>query len=110
MYRLGKVTTIIALLLGACSQDVPVNKETLRGLLVDAMRLEASQQVAYNYLLLPDSLWEQQYAFVLKKHGVEKVDFIETMEYYKQHGKEFADLMSEVVVCLENENNKEFKR
>lgn len=110
MYRFGKVTTFLVILLGACSRDLPVDKETMHGLLVDAMRLEASQQVAYHYLLLPDSIWEQQYAFVLKKHGVEKVDFIETMEYYKQHGKEFAALMTEVVLRLESENNKDFKR
>ena len=79
-------------------------------LLTDAMRLEASQQVAYNYMLLPDSIWKEQYAFLLKKHRVSQEDFESTMEYYKRNGKEFATLMEEVIVVLEAESNKEFKR
>lgn len=110
MFRLGKVTILIALLLGSCSKEVPLDRTTTVMLLADAMRLEASQQVAYNYMLLPDSIWTKQYDFVLKKHGVTPGDFETTMEYYKRHGKEFSSVMQEVVAILEEESNKEFRR
>lgn len=110
MFRLVKVTILIALLLGSCSKDLPINRETTVLILTDAMRLEASQQVAYNYMLLPDSIWELQYDFILAKHKVSSADFENTMEYYKQHGKEFANIMTDVVAVLEEESNKEFKR
>jgi len=32
------------------------------------------------------------------------------MEYYKSHAKEFSSLMEEVVVVLDEEDNKEFRR
>jgi hypothetical protein len=110
MFRLGKVTILIALLLGSCSKDLPINRETTVLILTDAMRLEASQQVAYNYMLLPDSIWKLQYDFILAKYQVSAADFENTMEYYKQHGKEFANIMTDVVAVLEEESNKEFKR
>ena len=110
MFRLGKVTILMALLLGSCSKEVPLDRTTTVMLLADAMRLEASQQVAYNYMLLPDSIWTKQYDFVLKKHGVTPGDFETTMEYYKRHGKEFSSVMQEVVAILEEESNKEFRR
>ena len=110
MIRFGKVTILMALLLGSCSQELPINKETTVLLLTDAMRLEASQQVAYNYMLLPDSIWKQHYSFLLQKYHVSNENFENTMEYYKRNGKEFAALMEEVIVVLEAESNKEFKR
>ncbi len=110
MIRLGKVTILIALLLGSCSNDLPINRETTVLIITDAMRLEASQQVAYNYMLLPDSIWKLQYDFILAKHQVSSADFENTMEYYKQHGKEFANIMTDVVAVLEEESNKDFKR
>ncbi len=110
MFRLGKVTILIALLLGSCSKELPIDKDKTVLVLADAMRLEASQQVAYNYMLLSDSVWTLQYDFLLKKHGVSNTDFEETMAYYKRHGKEFAALMEEVVSILEKESTKEFER
>lgn len=110
MFRLGKVTILMALLLGSCSKEIPLDRNTTVMLLADAMRLEASQQVAYNYMLLPDSIWTRQYDFILKKHGVTQSDFEITMEYYKRHGAEFSGVMEEVVAILEEESNKEFRR
>jgi hypothetical protein len=39
----------ILLWFSSCSKNLPVKDEKLVEILADAMRLEASQQVAYNY-------------------------------------------------------------
>jgi hypothetical protein len=110
MFSLNKVTILCLILLMSCQTKTPLTREQTMLVLTDAMRLEASQQVAYNYLLLPDSIWQKQYDFVLKKHGISEQDFETTLLYYKQHGQEFADLMSDVVEILDAESKQEFIR
>lgn len=110
MQLAGKLLIFGALVLCSCGENPTLTREKMIVVMADAMRLEASQQVAYNYLPLSDSIWEENYAYLLKKHKVGKVDFEETMEYYKAHAKEFSSLMEEVVAVLDEEDNKEFRR
>lgn len=110
MFSWNKVTILALILLASCGDKTPIQREKTVEVLTDAMRLEASQQVAYNYLLLPDSIWEKQYGFLLKKHQISPKEFEETLEYYKSHGKEFAEIMGEVVAILEKESNQEYVR
>lgn len=110
MFGYRKITLLLSILLGACTQETPLTKEKTVLILADAMRLEATQQVAYNYMVIPDSLWKQHYDFLLKKHQVSPKDFEKTMEELKQNGKLFADVMNEVVQILEEEHDKKFRR
>jgi hypothetical protein len=98
------------LLLSACNNKTPLSKEKTVAILADAMRMEATQQVQYNYMVLPDSLWKINYDFLLEKHQVSQADFKTTISYYKQEGKLFAEIMKEVVQILEEENDKNYRR
>lgn len=100
----------ILLLFSSCSESRPVEDEKLIEILADAMRLEASQQVAYNYLTMPDTAWDKGYAFVLKKHNVSPADFEKTMDYYQKNAQEFSDLMGKVVEVLNKEELKDYRR
>ena|SRR6056300_358495 len=106
----SKLLIFGALVLFSCGENPALTREKMVVVMADAMRLEASQQVAYNYLPLPDSIWVQNYAYLLQKHKVTKAEFEETIEYYKAHAKEFSSLMEEVVALLDEEDNKEFRR
>lgn len=110
MQLASKILIFSALVIFSCGENPVLTREKMIVIMADAMRLEASQQVAYNYLPLSDSTWEENYAYLLKKHKVSKFEFDETMEYYKTHAKEFSSLMEEVVVVLDEEDNKEFRR
>lgn len=100
----------ILLCFSSCGKNLPLSEGQTVEILADAMRLEASQQVAYNYLTLPDSAWDRGYDFLLKKHKVNPKDFEETMNYYQQNAQEFADLMSKVVDVLNKEELKDYRR
>lgn len=89
---------------------MPIQDDKLVEILADAMRLEASQQVAYNYLTMPDSAWDKGYSFILKKHNVDSLEFEETMNYYQRNAQEFADIMSKVVDVLNKEELKQYRR
>jgi hypothetical protein len=110
MQLAGKILIFGALVIYSCGENPTLTREKMITVMADAMRIEASQQVAYNYLPLSDSIWGENYAYLLKKHKVTKVEFEETMEYYKTHAKEFSSLMEEVVGVLDEEDNKEFRR
>ncbi|MEY3964926.1 MAG: hypothetical protein RL263_95 [Bacteroidota bacterium] len=107
-----KVSLLVGILLwfSSCSKNLPVNDEKLVEILADAMRLEASQQVAYNYLTMPDSAWDKGYSFILKKHQVSAADFEKTMNYYQKNAQEFSDLMGKVVDVLNKEELKDYRR
>ena len=94
----------------SCGKKLPIKEEKLVEILADAMRLEASQQVAYNYLTMPDSEWDKGYDFVLKKHPVSPKEFELTMDYYQKNAQEFSDLMAKVVDILNKEELKEYRR
>ncbi len=78
--------------------------------MADVIRLEASQQVEYNYLTLSDSLWSLNYNFVLKKHKIDSNDFKQTLEFYKSNPSEFSNLMGKVIDDLQEEEIKRFRR
>lgn len=103
-----KITTIflITLVLGCNSMDFPVKESKMVQVMADAMRLEAGMQIKYNYAVQPDSIWNANYAFILKKHDVSKADFDKTMESYKRDGKKFAELMEKVIDILQRDEVK----
>jgi len=78
--------------------------------MADVIRLEASQQVEYNYLTLSDSLWSLNYGFILKKHQIDSTDFKQTLEFYKRNPSEFSELMGKVIDELQQEEIKRFRR
>lgn len=106
----GKLLFFISLIVFSCRENQKISRDKMVVIFADAMRLEASQQVAYNYLPVSDSIWETNYAYLLKKHDVSQTNFESTVEYYKEHAKEFSDLMADVIAVLDDEDNKDFKR
>lgn len=103
-----KITTIFLITLAsACnSLEFPVDEPKMVAIMVDAMRMEAGMQVKYNYAVQPDSVWKQNYAFILKKHDVAQKDFDKTIESYKRDGKKFTELMEKAIEILQRDEVK----
>lgn len=103
-----KITTIFVItVVFACnSRQFPVEEPKMVQILADAMRLEAGMQIKYNYAIQPDSLWNRNYAIILKKHNVDHSDFDETLKSYKRDGKLFAELMEKVIDVLQRDELK----
>ena len=114
----AKYTTINILLLilftasffFSCQSEPKISEQKMIPLMADVIRLEASQQVEYNYLTLSDSLWSLNYNFVLKKHKIDSNDFKQTLEFYKRNPSEFSNLMGKVIDDLQEEEIKRFRR
>ncbi len=100
MLRLGKFTLIVAIILVACS-GAPISKKNMENIMVDAMLLEAGNQVRYNAGLIPAGKWKKDYAIICQKHGVDTTEFKKALTYYTQHPKLFAQVMDKVVTQLQ---------
>ena len=98
-----KITTLWPILvLFACqSSSFKVPEATMVEIMSDALTLEAGNSIKYNYAVLPDSLWNTEYAFILKKHNVSPADFEATMESYKHNGEKFGQLIEKVIDNLQ---------
>jgi len=94
----------------SCQTKPSIPQEKMIPLMADVLRLEASQQVEYNYMTLSDSIWKLNYSFVLKKHNIDSSDFKNTLEFYKRNPSEFSDLMGKVIDELQEEEIKRFRR
>ena len=103
-----KITTIflITVVFACNSRQFPVEEPKMVQILADAMRLEAGMQIKYNYAIQPDSLWNRNYAIILKKHNVDQSDFDETLKSYKRDGKLFAELMEKLIDFLQRDELK----
>ena len=69
--------------------------------MTDVMLMESANAVNYNHGLLPDSLWEKDYADVFKKHSITKADFKGAMDFYQNHPEQFSGIMEEVITRLQ---------
>ncbi len=101
---------LVSIFLISCKSEPRISEQKMVSLMSDVIRLEASQQVEYNYMTLSDSLWGLNYQFVLKKHSVDTQDFNQTMEFYKRNPTEFSNLMGKVIDELQEEEIKRFRR
>jgi len=97
-------------ILFSCQSEPNIPQQKMIPLMADVIRLEASQQVEYNYLTLSDSLWSLNYGFILKKHQIDSTDFKQTLEFYKRNPSEFSELMGKVIDELQQEEIKRFRR
>ncbi len=97
-------------ILFSCQTEPKISQEKMIPLMADVMRLEASQQVEYNYMTMADSLWALNYDFVLKKHQIDSSEFKSTLEFYKRNPSEFSILMGKVIDALQEEEIKRFRR
>lgn len=70
-------------------------------IMTDVMMLESANAIEYNHGLLPDSLWEQDYAQVFKKHQVDKETFKEAFLFYQEHPEQFSKIMEAVITRLQ---------
>lgn len=110
-----KVNLLFGILFGAlifisCESQPTIPQQKMIPLMADVIRLEASQQVEYNYQTLSDSLWTLNYSFVLKKHQIDSNEFKQTLEFYKRNPSDFSNLMGKVIDELQEEEIKRFRR
>lgn len=75
--------------------------------MTDVMMMESANAIQYNYGLLPDSLWEKDYAVIFKKQGITKDEFKDAIEYYQEHPDQFSAIMEKVITRLQK---MQFKR
>lgn len=75
--------------------------------MTDVMMMESANAIQYNYGLLPDSLWEKDYAVIFKKQGITNDEFKEAIEYYQEHPDQFSAIMEKVITRLQK---MQFKR
>ncbi len=111
----SRVNLLLGILFGAlifisCESQPTIPQQKMIPLMADVIRLEASQQVEYNYQTLSDSLWTLNYSFVLKKHQTDSNEFKQTLEFYKRNPSDFSNLMGKVIDELQEEEIKRFRR
>ncbi|MSP57384.1 MAG: DUF4296 domain-containing protein [Flavobacteriaceae bacterium] len=78
-----------------------VSDEKMIAILADAMVLEASNQIQYDYATLPDSVWLKEYSFVCKKHAINFEDFKSQLHWLKENPDEFSPIMEKVITRLQ---------
>jgi len=79
-------------------------------IMADAMRMEAAEQIGYNYVTIPDSVWNLNYTFLMDKYSVDSLTFTDALRYYTERPAEFSKIMEQVIEILQKEELKEFKR
>lgn len=93
----------LAITVFACQEKPAVPRAKMVPLLKDCMMLEAGNQVKYNFAHIPQYVWQRDYAFVCKKHGVDTADFRQSLNYMEKHPEEFASVLEEVITALQKE-------
>ena len=83
-----------------------VSEEKMEKILADAMVLESGNQIFYNFGVLPDSVWERDYAFVCKKYDVNYADFVQQMKYYQDEPEDFSAMMEKVITRLQKTDSR----
>ena len=79
-------------------------------IMADCMRMEAAEQIGYNYVTVPDSVWKLNYSFLMDKYSLDSTTFKNAMRYYTERPAEFSKIMEQVIEILQKEELKEFKR
>lgn len=69
--------------------------------MTDVMLMESANAINYNHGLLPDSLWEKDYAVVFSKHGISREDFKNAVSFYQAHPDQFSVIMEKVITRLQ---------
>lgn len=74
--------------------------------MTDVMLMEGGHAVRYNNGLLPDRIWQRDYAFVLKKHGLDTAQFRQAVDWYQHHPESFSRVMEKVITRLQKQQVK----
>jgi len=98
---LRKITIACLFLVAACAKKEIIAKEKMVDVMTDVMLMESANAINYNHGLLPDSLWEKDYAVVFTKHGVSKEAFKDAIAYYQEHPDQFSGIMEKVITRLQ---------
>ena len=69
--------------------------------MTDVMLMESANAINYNHGLLPDSLWEKEYAGIFNKHHIAKEQFKTAIDYYQAHPEQFSAIMEKVITRLQ---------
>jgi hypothetical protein len=85
----------------SCGPKPHVRESVMIDLMCDVMILESGNQVKYNYANLPDTLWQQHYDFVCKKHKVAYADLKLELLRLKADPEAFAALMEKVITQMQ---------
>ncbi len=94
----------VLLLLTACSgHNLPsgvLPSKKMVSILVDIHLSEAINNHKYNISMIRDSLPEDLYLSICKKHQVDRADIEKSLLYYGKHTKEFVPVYNEVLNIL----------
>jgi hypothetical protein len=88
-------------LVAACAKKAPLPKEKMVDVMTDVMLMESAKAINYNHGLLPDSLWEKEYAVIFSKHHIAKEQFKTAIAYYQAHPEQFSAIMEKVITRLQ---------
>lgn len=69
--------------------------------MTDVMMMESANSINYNNGVLPDSLWEKDYAVIFKKHAISREDFKNAVSFYHEHPDQFSAIMEKVITRLQ---------
>jgi hypothetical protein len=69
--------------------------------MTDVMLMESANAINFNQGLLPDSLWENDYAVIFKKHQIGRDQFKTAIVYYQAHPEQFSAIMEKVITRLQ---------
>lgn len=98
---LRKITIACLFLVAACAKKAPLAKEKMADVMTDVMLMESANAINYNHGLLPDSIWENDYAVIFAKHGVSKETFKNALDFYHEHPDQFSGIMEKVITRLQ---------
>jgi len=98
---LRKITIACLFLVAACAKKAPLAKEKMADVMTDVMLMESANAINYNHGLLPDSLWEKDYAVVFSKHGISREEFKNAVSFYQEHPDQFSVIMEKVITRLQ---------
>lgn len=101
-----KFTFLAVIFLFACADRAPLRHGKMVDIFTDAMILEGGNQVRYNFANVPSYVWNRDYMFVCKKHGVDTADFKKELKYLEKHPAEFSTIMEEVITRLQQQEAK----
>ena len=96
-----KIIIACLFLVASCAKKAPLPQDKMAEVMTDVLMMESANAINYNQGLLPDSLWEKDYAVIFKKHAISREDFKNAVSFYHEHPEQFSAIMEKVITRLQ---------
>ena len=96
-----KIIIACLFLIASCAKKAPLSQDKMAEVMTDVMMMESENAINYNSGLLPDSLWEKDYAAIFNKHAVSRDEFKSAVSFYHDHPGQFSVIMEKVITRLQ---------